>query len=85
MESIAEFALIEYDDEGSLALDALNEAIERLDEPQKNCIIALHFQQKTYKEIEDMYGYLPKAVKSYIQNGRRNLGNMLSGQKKPIE
>lgn len=85
MESIAEFALIEYEDESSPAYDALNEAIERLDEPQKNCIIAFYFQKKTYKEIEELYAYSPKAVKSNIQNGRRNLGNMLAGQKKLIE
>lgn len=51
----------------------LHEAIEALKGPQKECIILFYFKQKSYKEIADLTGFDEKKVKSYIQNGKRNL------------
>lgn len=53
--------------------DHLHEAIERLKGPQKDCIILFYFKRKTYREIAESTGYDEKKVKSYIQNGKRNL------------
>ncbi|MCB0688904.1 MAG: sigma-70 family RNA polymerase sigma factor [Saprospiraceae bacterium] len=51
----------------------LHEAIEALKGPQKECIVWFYFKKKSYKEIADLTGYEEKKVKSYIQNGKRNL------------
>lgn len=51
----------------------LHEAIEGLKGPQKDCIVLFYFKKKSYKEIAEITGYEEKKVKSYIQNGKRNL------------
>jgi RNA polymerase sigma-70 factor (ECF subfamily) len=57
--------------ENNLAL--LEKGIQVLPAEQKQCIELFYLQQKCYKEIADMTGYDLKKVKSYIQNGKRNL------------
>lgn len=63
------------DDEVDLEtnLSALEKCIETLVHEQKHCVQLFYLQQKCYKEISDMTGYEDKKVKSYIQNGKRNL------------
>ena len=51
----------------------LENAINELNEGQKKCIHLLYFKEKTYQEIADLTGYSINEVKSYIQNGKRNL------------
>ncbi len=53
--------------------NALHEAIEDLSPGQKECIVLFYFKKKSYKDIEEITGYELKKVKSYIQNGKRNL------------
>jgi RNA polymerase sigma-70 factor (ECF subfamily) len=55
-------------------------AMENLNPEQKRCIDLLYLQQKSYKEVSELTGYDLKKVKSYIQNGKRNLKIMLSKQ-----
>lgn len=57
--------------EGNLAL--LEKGIQVLPAEQKQCIELFYLQQKCYKEIAELTGYDLKKVKSYIQNGKRNL------------
>jgi len=40
---------------------------------QEQCIRLFYLEQKCYKEIVDLTGFELSKVKSYIQNGRRNL------------
>ncbi len=40
---------------------------------QEQCIRLFYLEQKCYKEIVDLTGFDLSKVKSYIQNGRRNL------------
>ena len=47
--------------------------MDSLKEEQKWCIKLMYFEDKSYKEISDITGYNIKKVKSYIQNGKRNL------------
>ena len=54
-------------------LEALNECIEKLNEDQKKCVSMFYLDQKCYQEISNGLGYDLKKVKSYIQNGKRNL------------
>ena len=71
--------LAEWPDENDAALDLerhlsrLPDALQRLPEPQRICIDLFYLQQKSYADVADLTGYDLKQVKSYLQNGRRNL------------
>lgn len=52
---------------------AVNECVQQLPEPQRISIMAFFFDNKSYSEIVDATGFQLKSVKSFIQNGRRNL------------
>ena len=56
---------------------ALNECIQQLPETQRTCIESFYMNEKSYIEIVEDTNYNIKSVKSYIQNGRRNLKNCL--------
>ncbi len=58
-------------------LDGLEEAIKELNPEQRACIELFFIQQQCYQEVADNTGYTMKQVKSYIQNGKRNLKNIL--------
>lgn len=51
----------------------LDQAIETLKKEQQECIKLFYFERKSYEEIELQTGYTYKQVKSYLQNGKRNL------------
>ncbi len=48
-------------------------AIKKLKIEQKQCVNLFYIEEKTYKEIAEITGFTTKNVKSYIQNGKRNL------------
>ncbi|MDH4057605.1 MAG: sigma-70 family RNA polymerase sigma factor [Cyclobacteriaceae bacterium] len=51
----------------------LEECIEKLITEQQRCVRMFFLQQKCYQEIGIETGFDLKKVKSYIQNGKRNL------------
>ena len=51
----------------------LENGINHLPDQQKQCITLFYLEKKSYQEIADQTGYELKKVKSYIQNGKRNL------------
>lgn len=53
--------------------DALNKCIQKLPEPQRICICKFFYEDKSYADIVEETGFPLKSVKSYIQNGKRNL------------
>lgn len=53
--------------------DRLHDCIERLKEEQKQCVLLFYLESKSYQEIVDITQFELKKVKSYIQNGKRNL------------
>jgi len=53
--------------------DKLETCIASLNQDQELCIRLFYLEQKCYKDIADQTGYDIAKVKSYIQNGRRNL------------
>lgn len=59
-------------------LQALESALEQLNPKQKVCIELFYLQQKSYSEVSEKTGYTTNEVKSYIQNGKRNLKNTLA-------
>ncbi len=54
-------------------LQQLEKAMEGLSAEQKRCISLFYLQKKTYQEIAVETGFSLLQVKSYIQNGKRNL------------
>lgn len=55
------------------AYDHLEEAINELNEEQRQCVILFYLKKNSYNEISEKTGYSLMQVKSYIQNGKRNL------------
>ncbi len=64
---------LEDEPEIELNLSKLEYCIEQLVMEQKHCVKLFYIQQKCYKEIVQLTGFDDSKVKSYIQNGRRNL------------
>jgi RNA polymerase sigma-70 factor (ECF subfamily) len=66
---------LHHDEEGTLenSLQDLEEAITVLPSEQQECIKKFYLEDKCYKSIAEETGYEIKKVKSYIQNGKRNL------------
>jgi len=58
-------------------LKGLDVVLPLLKGEQKVCIDLFYFQEKSYNEISDHTGYSVSQVKSYIQNGKRNLKILL--------
>lgn len=54
-------------------LQALERCMQTLPEAQKQTVNLFYLQQKCYKDIAGLTGYDLNKVKSYIQNGKRNL------------
>ena len=52
---------------------SIEESLLELNEEQKRCVILFYLQKKSYQEITDITGFNLSQVKSYIQNGKRNL------------
>lgn len=55
------------------ALTSMEKCLETLAEGQKISVELFYLQQKCYREVADITGYPVDKVRSYIQNGRRNL------------
>lgn len=63
------------------SLQELENAIPKLSEEQRTCIELFYLRKKSYLEVSQITGYDIKKVKSYIQNGKRNLKIMLESKK----
>ncbi|RAJ29203.1 RNA polymerase sigma factor [Pedobacter cryoconitis] len=75
-ESIVEFTPLMHQDEQENKegkLTQLELCLEKLPEKQKRSVDLFFLREKCYKEIVDFTGYRLNDVKSYIQNGKRNL------------
>ncbi|MGD1844132.1 MAG: RNA polymerase sigma factor [Salibacteraceae bacterium] len=55
------------------SLNQLESAMQQLKPPQRECIDLFYLQKKCYTEVAEITGYSLKQVKSYLQNGKRNL------------
>lgn len=60
-------------DEKEKQFVALENAINDLKDEQKKCIDLFYLKEKSYVEIAEITGFSINEVKSYIQNGKRNL------------
>lgn len=65
-------------------LDLMETALKELNPEQQQCVTLFYLQKKSYQEISKSTGYNLLQVKSYIQNGKRNL-KLLIEQKQEDE
>ncbi len=73
MESEQVLHPIDEEHQTELVSAALQECIKQLKNEQKKCIQLFYLEEKCYKEISDLLHLEEKKVKSYLQNGKRNL------------
>jgi len=67
------FEHLDIDDTRERKLTVMEKCMETLPPEQKDSINLFYLEQKCYKEIADITGFDLNKVKSYIQNGKRNL------------
>lgn len=67
------FVHLDIDETRESKLHVMEKCIEKLPSEQKDTISLFYLDQKCYKEVSDITGYDLNKVKSYIQNGKRNL------------
>lgn len=65
-------------EEREVTYQQLESAMEDLDERQAQCLRLFYLEEKSYQEVAGQTGFDLNKVKSYIQNGKRNLKNKLS-------
>ena len=72
MEFCVEFHPYEEEEQAQRA-EALQKCLEALPEKQRISVNYFFLEELSYKEVEERTGYTLKMVKSFIQNGKRNL------------
>jgi RNA polymerase sigma-70 factor (ECF subfamily) len=75
LDEVMEFAPLVHPDDNNKeeVLKALERCMEKLIPVQKQSIDLFYLKEKCYKEIAELTGFTLNDVKSYIQNGKRNL------------
>jgi RNA polymerase sigma factor (sigma-70 family) len=68
-----ELVHLDFADTKEQQLSVMESCMGTLNEPQRICVDLFYLQEKCYKEIVEITGYDMLQVKSYIQNGKRNL------------
>lgn len=70
---IMDFSNPEHLKEKESQITMMETALEQLNNEQKICIELFYLKNKSYSEITEITGYSNNDVKSFIQNGKRNL------------
>ncbi len=70
---VMDFSNPEHLNEKEAQIAIMEQAIEQLNNEQKTCIELFYLKNKSYIDIEELTGFTNNEVKSYIQNGKRNL------------
>jgi len=63
-------------------IEMMHLAVAKLNDEQRICIQAFYLQKKSYQDIAEETKYSIGEVKSYIQNGKRNLKIIMEKQQK---
>jgi RNA polymerase sigma-70 factor (ECF subfamily) len=69
--------------ENDRTLELMETSLRELNPEQRQCVTLFYLQKKSYQEISDITGFSMLQVKSFIQNGKRNLKILI--EKKMIE
>jgi len=66
-------------DSNEQQLSTMENALQTLKTEQKEAVILFYLEEMSYQQISEMKGWDIKTVKSYIQNGKRNLKIKMEG------
>jgi len=75
MENGSFFTLLDGDQSDDEEASALAFCMNELSEEQRRSIEYFYYHDKSYADIVTLTGFTLDKVKSYIQNGKRNLKN----------
>ncbi|MBX9850156.1 MAG: sigma-70 family RNA polymerase sigma factor [Cytophagaceae bacterium] len=78
------YSMHHYENETDMSIHNLDDCIKKLADEQKRCVELFYFEDKCYKEIAELTRYTLNEVKSFIQNGKRNLKNCLSSKNEQV-
>ncbi len=79
--SVMELGLVVHPDgvtETERQLQTMESSLQELNENQRRCLELFYLEKKCYQEITTVTGYSLNEVKSFIQNGKRNLKILLT-------
>ena len=62
-------------------LDAMQRALQQLNEEQRKCVVLFYLEKKSYAEVAEQTDFTMLQIKSHIQNGRRNLKRIMLNDK----
>jgi RNA polymerase sigma-70 factor (ECF subfamily) len=82
MESDEVLHLLSEDEEDNERVEALKNCMKKLPEAQRTSITYFFMDEMSYADIAGSTGYTLNRVKSYIQNGKRNLKICIEKQTK---
>jgi RNA polymerase sigma factor (sigma-70 family) len=66
------------EDERAMMVQYLSNGMEALKDEQRMCVEMFYLKGMSYQQIADVTDYSLNEVKSYIQNGKRNLKNYIT-------
>jgi len=69
-----------FNEQNNIPDELINKAINELKNEQQICIRLFYLDNKSYNQISQETGYSVKKIKSYIQNGKRNLKIIIKKQ-----
>ncbi len=58
-------------------LSKMREALQQLKPEQRQCIELFYLEGKSYQQVAEITGFTIKSVKSYLQNGKKNLQKII--------
>lgn len=75
MDQVMEFPFVLHpeDENNEQRIKQLEDCMQKLTPAQQQSIELFYMKEKCYKEVSEMTGYTLNEVKSYLQNGKRNL------------
>jgi RNA polymerase sigma-70 factor (ECF subfamily) len=65
-----------------VTMEVMNDSLKELNAEQQQCVTLFYLQKKSYQEIAEQTGFTMMQVKSYIQNGKRNLKILIESKLK---
>ena len=69
---------LDSEEDKALMVEYLANGMESLKDEQRRCVEMFYLQDRSYQDIAAETGYTLNEVKSYIQNGKRNLKNYIT-------
>lgn len=60
-----------------ITFETMTASLKELSSEQQQCVTLFYLEKKSYAEVSERTGFTPLQVKSYIQNGKRNLKNIM--------